>query len=105
MRRLAERLKGRSFDLLAVNAGEGKRRIFQFLGVIGPVEFPVLLDATRKAYDGWSVQVLPTSYLVDGEGRVRYGVVGALEWGGEEALGAIQGLLSERDHAVRSLGR
>jgi thiol-disulfide isomerase/thioredoxin len=105
MRRLAERMAERPFALLAVNAGEGKGRIYKFLGVIGRVEFPVLLDGSRRAYDRWEVQVLPTSYLVDPQGSVRYRVVGAAEWDGSEALEAIEGLLTEQQDALRPVGR
>lgn len=105
MRRLAERMKDRRFELLAVNAGEGKGRIFEFFKAIGPASFPVLLDTARKAYDRWEVQVLPTSYLVDAKGDVRYRVVGALDWDGTEALDAIEGLLAEGETPQRSVSR
>ena len=40
--------------------------------------FPVLLDATGEALKAWGVQGLPTTVLVDPEGRVVRGGIGDL---------------------------
>jgi hypothetical protein len=37
--------------------------------------------------------VLPSSFLVDAEGRVRYTVIGELDWASQESIDTVQTLL------------
>jgi hypothetical protein len=39
--------------------------------------------------------VLPASFLVDTGGRVRFSVVGELDWASDEAVRRVSGLLSQ----------
>jgi len=94
MQRLAQRLAKRPFTLLAVNVGEGKNQVRRALKLTGFGQ-TVLLDTDSDAYQRWGGVVLPTSYLVDRAGRIRFEAVGPLDWEGAEAAAAIEGLLSE----------
>ena len=44
------------------------------------IEFPTLLDKDGSAFKLWGANVLPTAYVLDGSGRVRYVVRGPVEW-------------------------
>ena len=94
LQRLAQRLSQRPFALLAVNVGESKSKVFRFRRLTGFRE-TVLLDPEGETFSAWGASVYPTSLLVDKGGRVRYRVVGPLDWDGEEAAGVIDGLLAE----------
>jgi hypothetical protein len=42
----------------------------------------------------WTVRVMPTSFIVDTAGRVRYRVIGDIDWSADNVLGTISQLLS-----------
>lgn len=92
MQRLQNRLAGKPFAILAVNFGEGPPRIKDFLGKV-PVKFTVLLDRDISVANTWKVKVLPTTLVLDPEQRIRYSVVGDLEWDSPAAESAIRKLL------------
>lgn len=100
MNRLAERLAGKPFVILGVNAGDNADTIRAFLKKI-PVNFPILLDEEGKTVKPWQAFVFPTSYVVDRQGRVRLGLVGSIEWDSPEAVARIEALLREPDPAAR----
>ena len=92
MRRLRASLAGRPFEVLAVNLGEGEGRIRRFLEQV-PLDFPVLLDADKSVAKSWKARILPASYLVGPDGRIRYSVLGEIDWDGEAARKTVESLL------------
>lgn len=95
--RLRRRFDGR-LEVLAVNYGEGEARVRAFLGKI-PVGFPVLLDRDATAAKAWQARVLPTTFLVDPAGRVRYSAVGELDWSAPSIEATLRSLLRSRTAA------
>lgn len=93
--RLQKKLGPQRFVVLAVNVDEPESRIRRFLEQT-PLGFPVLLDPERKAGRAWSVRVLPASYVVDREGRIRYSAVGELDWENDAVSARIAAMLSAR---------
>lgn len=77
---LAEFRRRRGVGVLAVNAGEAEARILQFLQKTGLQDLPILLDPDRKAMAAWRVTALPTAYVVGSDRRIRYAVVGDIDW-------------------------
>lgn len=65
------------FELLAVNSGEGRSAVQQFIGQTG-FTFPVLLDTNKDVLDGLGVNGLPTSIFVGRDGTVKTIHVGGL---------------------------
>ena len=92
MQRLQDKLAGKPFTIVAVNFGEGPPRIKDFLGKV-PVKFTVLLDRDISVANAWKVKVLPTTLVLDPEQRIRYSVVGDLEWDSPPVESAIRKLL------------
>jgi thiol-disulfide isomerase/thioredoxin len=92
MRTLRERLAGRPFEILAVNYGESASRVRDFLER-ERLDFLTLLDPNQDAARAWRVRVLPGSFLVDAEGRVRYSVIGELDWASDKAMRTVRRLL------------
>jgi thiol-disulfide isomerase/thioredoxin len=92
MQRLGDRLAGKPFAILAVDYGEGAPRIKDFLNKV-PVRFTVLLDRDLSTAGAWKVKVLPTSLVIGPDGKIRYSVVGDLEWDSPAVEGAIRKLL------------
>jgi len=92
MRALQTRLAGRPFVILLVNYGEAQARISEFVKRES-LAFPILLDPNQEAARAWRVRVLPSSFLVDADGRVRYGVIGEIDWANVETANIVQELL------------
>ena len=92
MRRLQERLAGKPFTVLLVNHGEARVRVRDFVSREG-LALSVLLDPNQDASRAWRVRVLPSSFLVGADGRVRYMVIGEMDWASPESVEAIQTLL------------
>ena len=96
MQRLATALKNRPFRLLAVNVRESRSKAWKFMKLLN-VTFTALLDSTGEAAETWDVQIYPTSYLIDAEGRVRYVAYGPVDWDAEEIIQRIEALLPGRE--------
>ena len=92
MQRLQDKLAGKSFAILAIDYGEGAPRIQEFLKKV-PVRFTVLLDRDTSAATAWKVKVLPTTLVLDPQQRIRYSVVGDLEWDSQSVEDTIKKLL------------
>jgi thiol-disulfide isomerase/thioredoxin len=89
--KLKERFSGRPFVVLAVNVDEPEARVRKFLASM-PLTFTVLLDHERKTARTWNVRVLPASYVVAPDGRVRLSAEGELDWSAPELAGRLQKL-------------
>jgi thiol-disulfide isomerase/thioredoxin len=92
MQRLEERLSGSPFAILAVDFGEGDARVKAFLRQL-PLKFTILLDRDGAAARAWRVRVLPVSFVIDADQRIRYSVVGEAEWDSPAVEGAVRKLL------------
>ena len=92
MNRLRASLAGRPFEVLAVNLAESESRIRRFIEQV-PLEFPVLMDRDSGAAKAWQARLLPVSFLVGPDGRIRYTVVGGIDWTEERVRKAILALM------------
>jgi thiol-disulfide isomerase/thioredoxin len=90
--RLRRSLRGEPFEVLAVNLAEPRSRIESFLAQM-PLSFPVLRDTDTQAARAWKAKVLPSTYLLDATGRIRYVHLGDMDWSGKAALGRVRELL------------
>jgi len=79
MERMWQKLKGKGVQVLAIDVGEDADTIFEFLGAY-PVNFPLLMDLDGSVVKKYPVTGLPTSYIIDPEGKVIYRTVGSREW-------------------------
>ena len=95
IQRLKETLAGRPFVVLGVNLDEPESRIEKFLSGV-KLDFPILLDPGRRAAKAWGARILPASYVVGPDGRVRYTVVGEINWDNEHIVARISELLPQK---------
>jgi cytochrome c biogenesis protein CcmG, thiol:disulfide interchange protein DsbE len=77
--RLRRSLEGRPFEVLAVNLAEPLSRIEKYLDLM-PLGFPLLRDRDSAVSKAWKAKLLPASYLVGRDGRIRYVAYGELDW-------------------------
>ena len=92
LQRLADAMTDRPLTIYAVNVGEAPGRAREALRRLGYTGTP-LLDTDQLAFKAWGVKVLPSSFVIDPDGRVRFRVVGALEWDAPEIQEAIEALI------------
>ena len=92
MQRLKEQMAGRPFVMLGVNSGEPPGDLEEFLKLV-KVDFDILLDSDSAATKRWKVFGLPTSFLIDREGKVRHMLTGTTEWDKGEAMALIEEML------------
>jgi thiol-disulfide isomerase/thioredoxin len=97
LERLKQRLSEQPFEILAVNVGEKKYRVWKFLKLIS-FDLPVLLDVRKATFDAWGASVLPTSFLLDKQGHIRYRVQGDIEWDSEDVIALIEALINEEEN-------
>jgi peroxiredoxin len=92
---LQRKLAGRPFVVLAVNLDEPESRIRKFLSQM-KLDFAILLDPGKVAARAWNARILPASFVIGADGRVRYTVVGELVWDNEDVVARIAELLPSR---------
>lgn len=96
MERLYQSLLERPFTIVAVNLGETAAEITEFVQNKARVSFPIVLDRRLEATRAWRVFAYPTSYLIDRDGRIRFGAFGELSWDDPEVTDVINELLTEK---------
>jgi len=94
MERLSQALKGEAFSVLAVDVGEDSDAIDAFTGQLDTAPtFPILLDTRSKVLQAWKVAGLPTTFLIDRQGRLVASAIGGREFDHPEMVATIRGLL------------
>ncbi|GMQ89146.1 MAG: hypothetical protein BMS9Abin09_0604 [Gammaproteobacteria bacterium] len=91
MERAWEKLKHEDIVMLAVNVGEDEDSIFEFTASY-PVEFPLLLDQESVVTGNWPVRGLPTTFVIDPQGRIVYRAIGGRDWNAPGILKKIRAL-------------
>ena len=92
MNRAWARLQQAGVMMLAVNVGESEDVIFPFMADY-PIEFPVLLDQDGEIINRWPVRGLPTTFVIDPDGRLVYQAIGGREWDDPELLDLVRALV------------
>ena len=94
LQRLHASYAGEPFEILAVDVEEDENRVRHFVTQQG-MTFPVLLDRDGRQFAAWGSQVLPTTFVIDAAGMVRYVGLADLEWDTGEARSVIDDLVEE----------
>jgi peroxiredoxin len=94
MERLRVKMAGRPLAVVALDSAETREEVDAFLSRM-TLGFPILLDPDGSNTKRWKVFALPTTFLLDPEGRLRYELTGPTEWDEGEALDIIESLLAE----------
>ena len=95
LQRLRQTLAGRPFEVLAVNLAEPRSRVEAFLERM-PFDFPVLLDQSGDASRSWRARILPVTFIVGPDGRIRYSHAGDLDWAEPRIVELVSALMPRR---------
>ena len=91
MQRAWQQVKGEGILMVAINVGEDQETIAQFTSEV-PVDFPLPMDTDSEVVQSWPVRGLPTTFVVDPEGRLVYRAEGERAWDSSEMLDLIRAL-------------
>ena len=82
---LAKRLGNTKATTRGVNYQESAQKIREFQERV-PVQFALLRDPWQATSAAWNVTTLPTTFIVDANGVVRYRVVGEVDWNSRQTF-------------------
>jgi thiol-disulfide isomerase/thioredoxin len=82
---LWRKTKDKPFAIVAVSSGEKAEDVRAFIAKNG-YSYPVYLDASGSMSSYFGARSIPTTYLIDKDGKAIAGAVGGLEYGSPEAL-------------------
>ena len=91
LNRLRKKMAGSHFELISINYAEDEKAIREFMKIVN-VEFPVLLDRDGNFARKWNVISYPSTFIIDANGKIRYGVNAAIEWDDPEVIQKINSL-------------
>ena len=95
-------LRDKGFIVLALNQWESPDHVFSYMGQLDVYPtFPILFDRDSSVSDRYGVKGLPTTLLIDKQGRVVYRAVGGRNFNHPEVRALIQQLLDEDDTTKR----
>jgi len=94
MQRLYAKYRDRGLAVVAVNQWEDEDLVFEFTGRLSlEPTFPILFDRESRVAETYGVKGLPTTYLLDREGNVRFVAIGGREFDHPDVEALIEGLL------------
>jgi peroxiredoxin len=91
MNRAWQKIKDEDIAMIAINVGEDEDTIFAFSGEY-PIDFTVLLDESGEEINKWPIKGLPTTFVLDPEGKIVYQAVGGREWDDDALLDKVREL-------------
>jgi len=83
---------GQRLTLLLVNTAESEEKIFEFLPVVAP-DLESLRDPDGTITEQWAPRGLPSTFLIDPTGTIRYVALGGRVWDSEAFLTFLDQLL------------
>lgn len=94
MNKMIKKMGDTPFKILAVDMGETKEEVTQFVNQVKP-EFTILMDEAGKSIGEWQVFAAPSNFIIDPEGKIRYTLFGGVEWDSEELINKIKTLAAK----------
>lgn len=91
MNRAWKKIKDEGIAMLAVDVGEDEDTVFTFMADY-PIDFTVLLDSSGDVSARWPLLALPTTFVLDREGRLVYQAIGGREWDNDSLLDKVRAL-------------
>ena len=96
MERLYQKLSGENFTVIAINQMEDPDHVFAYTGQLDvDPTFTILFDKDSKVSNSFRVNGLPTTYLIDKQGKIRYRAIGGREFDHPEVEKQIMQLMQE----------
>lgn len=100
---LHNNLKNSGFTVLAIHAGPAFANVKKFVKK-NELDFDIVID-TNMSLSGWGVVGLPTTFLVNPDGKIVYKAVGERDWGSEEMIEFINAVIAEHERLALGQAR
>lgn len=96
MERVHKKLDKNKFAVLAINQTEDPEHVFAYSGQleVDPT-FSILFDQDSHVSQEYKVKGLPTTYLIDKKGKIRYRALGGREFDHPEVTKLLEKLMKE----------
>ncbi len=85
MEKLHQRFKDKDFAMVAINLQESASKVTEFFKEY-KLTFTTLLDATGDVGAGFGIRSIPTTFILDKNGRIIGKVLGPREWEGKASI-------------------
>ncbi len=96
MERLHQSMKEDNFVVIAINQMEDADHVFAYTGQLDvDPTFTLLFDTDSQVSQSYQVNGLPTTYLIDQKGLIRYRAIGGRDFNHPEVIKQIRHLLME----------
>ena len=92
IQQLADIFKDKKFAIIMINTAEDEDTIFEFLSAID-VELNSLMDVDGTVTETWKPRGLPTTFLINPKGKIKYQAIGGREWDNPEYIKFIKQLI------------
>jgi len=93
METLYQRYKEKGLEMLAVNLSESEGQVRQFMNSHG-YTFPVMMDGNGRIGGLYGIRSIPTTLIIDREGKIIARVVGSIYWDTPQVFAAFEALLN-----------
>jgi len=91
MQRAWEIMRNENMIMIAINVGEAESAVRNFSNRL-KLDFPVLLDDSASIMHRWPSRGLPTTFVINPEGKIYYRAIGEREWDSPEILQMLRAL-------------
>ena len=93
--KLIDKIDNEKLKIVMVNTAEDDDTIFTFLGSLG-IEAISLMDKDGVITEKYKPRGLPTTFIIDPKGYLRYQAIGGREWDKKEYLDFIQQTINDK---------
>ena len=93
MEKLHRKLKGKDFEMIAVNLQEPALRVKDFLKKY-PLTFTILLDSKGKIGPQFRIRAVPTTFILDKNGGIIGRALGSRPWDSKESMALFEHLIN-----------
>ncbi len=100
MSNLHDEFNGESLEVIGVHVGPSLAGVKKFLEAV-PVTFTILIDKDMSLAN-WGVQGLPTTFLINPEGKLVYKAVGEREWDSPEMVSFLKNMVAKYERMADS---
>lgn len=95
VQRLADTMKDQ-LQIVMINTAEDEDTVFTFLAAIN-VELNSLIDRDGLVTEEWKPRGLPTSFLINPQGEIKYQAIGGRDWDKPEYINFLKQLIAASD--------
>jgi thiol-disulfide isomerase/thioredoxin len=94
MEKLHQKFKGKDFAVVTVNIQESVSQVKKFFKMFN-LTFTALLDTTGEVATGFSIRSIPTTFILDKDGRTIGTILGPREWDSKKAVALFEHLTAK----------